>query len=181
MVSLIGADEASATLVCDRAAGNDVLVPANYNCPGQVVLSGSAEACRRAIDVAEEMSLRAVQLPVAGAFHSPLMEPAARSLAEELARTALRRPHIPVLANVDENYHDGPDSIRDRLAKQLTHPVRWEGCVRRLIADGLDRAVEVGPGRVLTGLMRKIDRRIEMSTLGAIDAIRSRAVEVAGR
>lgn len=179
MVSLIGADEPTAIEVCNRAADGEVLVPANFNCPGQVVISGSDGACKRAVQVADKMSLRAVRLPVAGAFHSPLMEPAACGLAEELSRTELRKPKISVIANVDANYHDEPDAIRDRLSRQLTHPVRWEGCVRRLIGDGVGRTVEVGPGRVLTGLMRKIDRTIEAKTLGSIGAVRSRMAEAA--
>lgn len=158
MVSLIGASEESAAAVCDDARGTDVLVAANFNCPGQIVLSGSKAACERVVESAENHGVRAVPLAVAGAFHSPLMQPAADRLAEVLEATPMNRAAISVIANADAEYHGDPDRIRDALRRQLTEPVLWERCVRRMIDDGTGTFVEVGPGRVLTALLRKIDR-----------------------
>ncbi len=166
MVSLIGADEDKAADLCEMAAAGEVLAPANLNCPGQVVISGSKGACQRALDMAEEVGCRAVPLKVAGAFHSPLMQSAADAMRDVLARTEIRPPRLPVLSNVSGDYHGDPESIRRVLEQQVTRPVRWQACVERLIADGFDRMVEVGPNRVLTGLMRKIDRKVKAISIG---------------
>ncbi len=181
MVALIGADEAQAQAVCDAARGADVLVCANFNAPGQVVLSGSSAACERAVKAAESMGLRAQPLAVAGAFHSPLMAPAAERLAEALARTTIRPPRCPVLSNVTGLPHGGAsdtihggtgvppvprpdaDSIRQRLVEQLTRPVRWSDCGRWLAANTAAAAMhELAPGRTLAGLMRRIDRGLKV-------------------
>lgn len=171
MVSLIGADAEMASAVCDRARGDDVLVPANFNCPGQVVISGSQTACDRAVEAAEEAGCRAIALAVAGAFHSPLMASAAEELWPVLQETHFTEPVIPVIANVSGEAHGGVGAIRDSLRQQITQPVLWQRCIERMIGYGADRFVEVGPGRVLTGMMRKIDRRktaINVSTFESI-------------
>lgn len=172
MVALIGADEAQARAVCDAARAADILVCANFNAPGQVVLSGATAACERAVKAAESMGLRAQPLPVAGAFHSPLMAPAAERLAEALARTTIRPPRCPVLSNVTGLPHAPPgdtieggtaDSIRRRLVEQLTQPVRWADCGRWLAANTSGAAMhELAPGRTLAGLMRRIDRGLKV-------------------
>lgn len=158
MASLIGADEKMAAELCDRARGSDVLALANFNCPGQIVISGSRSAIDRAVELAASVGCRAVTLAVAGAFHSPLMQPASDGLAKALESTVLDTPRVSVTANVSGEYHAGPHAIRDSLCRQLTQPVRWQRCVERMIADGVTRFVEIGPGRVLTGLLRKINR-----------------------
>jgi [acyl-carrier-protein] S-malonyltransferase len=168
MVALIGADEEQAQAVCERAAGGEVLVCANFNAPGQVVVSGTAGACERAVGVAGGMGLRAAVLPVAGAFHSPLMAPAAARLGEALAATAIEEPRCPVMSNVTALPHAGigagsmADGIRRRLVEQLTSPVRWAGCCEWLIGNGGglggSEFVELSPGKALGGLMRRIDR-----------------------
>lgn len=173
MVSLIGADETAATNLCEQARQGDVLAPANFNCPGQIVISGSRGACERAVELAGQFDCRAVALPVAGAFHSPLMQPAADGLAPVLAETPFAAPAIPVIANVNAEYHANQESIRDGLRAQVTQPVLWHRCMLRIISEGVDTLVEVGPGRVLTGLMRKIDRKVtavNVSTVESIDA-----------
>jgi len=171
MVSLIGADEETARKVCDLARGDDVLAPANYNCPGQIVISGSKAACGRAVDVAGEVGCRAVELPVAGAFHSPFMQSAADGLRPVLADSPFSAPSIPVMANVDAQPHTQPDAIRESLQKQVTHPVLWQRCIERMIEEGVEEFVEIGPGRVLTGLMRKINRRFPITNLSTADAL----------
>lgn len=173
MVSLIGADEAAAKALCERRRPDEVLVTANFNCPGQIVLSGSKAACERAVVMAEEVGCRAVALPVAGAFHSPIMGPAADGLSQVLMRTNLAVPRIPVVANVNAGYHAGAEGIRESLTRQLTQPVLWQRCVERMIEDGVQQFVEVGPGRVLTGLLRKINRSVKGVAVGTMEAVAS--------
>lgn len=173
MVALIGADEQQAQAVCDDAARGEVLVPANFNAPGQVVLSGASSACERAIEVAEGMGLRAKGLAVAGAFHSPLMEPAAEGLANALEEVELIRPTIPVWSNVTGRPHDenDVDSIKSRLVQQLTSPVRWSQCCESMVQtlgnDDDEQPLEwheLAPGSVLRGLFRRIDKSIKVQT-----------------
>lgn len=172
MVALVGADEAQALALCEEALndpenkGNEVLVPANFNCPGQVVISGSLAACERAQVVASRTGLRATALAVAGAFHSPLMQPAADKLAAALAEADWNTPTVPVISNVTALPHDSADidSIKARLVEQLTQPVRWSDSMLWAAANlGTDkRYLELAPGKVLSGLMRRIDRAIKV-------------------
>lgn len=171
MVSLIGADEDSAARLCDRARETDVLAPANFNCPGQIVISGSRAACDRALALVGEFGCRAIALPVAGAFHSPLMDSAAEGLRPALQDTVFQEGALPVIANVDANYHSDPNAIRESLRRQVTQPVLWQRCIERMIADGVDRFVEIGPGRVLTGMMRKINREMTAVNVSSTDSI----------
>ncbi len=166
MLALIGADEPQALAVCDAARGSDMLVAANFNAPGQVVISGSKAAIDRAVAVATDKGLRSAVLPVAGAFHSPLMAPAAQRLAQALSKAAIEAPRCPVISNVTAQPHAPTagrtivDSIRQRLVEQLTSPVRWEQSCRTLIsmASGGAEYHELAPGATLAGLMRRIDK-----------------------
>lgn len=162
MVSIMNLSEEQTISLCREASQGEPLGPANYNCPGQIVISGAKGACERSVELAEKHGGRGIPLVVAGAFHSPLMESAAAGLAEPLRNAALKVSQIPVVSNVTADYHGDPDSVRSRLREQIAQPIRWEASMRRLIADGFGRFVEVGPGRVLSGLMRKIDRSVKM-------------------
>lgn len=169
MVALIGADEGQARELCERARGPEVLVPANFNAPGQVVVSGSLGACERAERVASEMGLKATRLAVAGAFHSPLMKPAADRLATALASVRIVAPRCPVLSNVTGVAHEAgegcADVIRRRLVEQLTSPVRWADNGRWLGERYAGAAYhELAPGKTLSGLMRRIDRNLKVET-----------------
>jgi [acyl-carrier-protein] S-malonyltransferase len=167
MVALIGADPELAARVCDEARGMDVLVPANFNAPGQVVISGSSAACGRAVDVASAMGLRATKLPVAGAFHSPIMQPAAERLRGALAKTPMLPPRCPVVSNVTGKAHDpDPAMIRERLVAQLTHPVLWEQGCRWMLGEGNagSELHELAPGKTLAGLMRRIEKNAKVHT-----------------
>ncbi len=160
MVSIMGLAADEVDELCRQAAEGDVLTPANYNCPGQIVISGTKSACARVVELVDQSgSGRAVTLNVAGAFHSDLMRPAAEKLKAELAQTDFAPPRVPVIANVDVSNHESADRIRDLLYRQVFSPVRWQASIEHLAQDGIERFVEVGPGRVLTGLMRKIDRK----------------------
>ena len=171
MVALIGADEAQADEVCAEAVGSDVLVPANYNATGQIVISGSKAACLRAVGVAEKMSLRAKELSVAGAFHSPLMEPAAAGLEKALEEVTFESPSTLVWSNVTGLPHENdPASIKKKLVEQLTSPVRWSQCCSSM-AERFQSTEEVqiqwdelAPSSVLRGLFRRIDRNVKVTT-----------------
>jgi len=170
MVALVGADEAQALALCEEAlndpenTGGEVLVPANFNCPGQVVISGSLKACERAESVADKMGIRSTQLAVAGAFHSPLMTPAADRLAEALDQTQWQLPAVPVMSNVTAKVHEQDiESIKARLVEQLTHPVRWSQSIEHVLeAHAGTRLIELAPNKVLSGLMRRIDRKTKV-------------------
>ncbi len=171
MIALIGADEASAQAVCEAASEGEVLVPANYNAPGQIVLSGHASACERANTVASEKGLRAAMLTVAGAFHSPLMQGAAQGMEQALAQTHFSPLSREVWSNVTAQPHNNADLdlIRKRLVEQLVSPVRWSQSCANLIASLNSRALregtifhELAPGTVLRGLMKRIDRATEV-------------------
>lgn len=165
MVALIGADEAQAQAICDKARASDILVCANFNAPGQIVLSGHKVACDRAAAIASEMGLRATALVVAGAFHSPLMAPAADRLGAQLAKTSITSPRCTVVANVTALPHESsPDSIRRRLVEQLTSPVRWSQSCSWLAANIKAEVHELAPGKTLAGLMRRIDKSIKVNT-----------------
>jgi [acyl-carrier-protein] S-malonyltransferase len=171
MVSIIGLSEAQVTDLCAQAAQGEVLTPANFNCPGQIVISGATSACERACDLAEQSGARTMPLAVAGAFHSALMSPAAEGLKAPLATTNITRARIGVVSNVSADYHADPDGVRKLLCAQVVKPVRWQASIERLIAEGVDRFIEVGPGRVLTGLMRKIDRSVTTLNCSTVEAL----------
>jgi len=164
MVALVGADEQQAHELCTLVKGstaNGVMVPANYNCPGQIVVSGTQSSCDLALGIATQMGLRATPLKVSGAFHSPLMNPATQRLSDALDETTWAMPKIPVLSNVTAMPHDSQDiaSIKKRLVEQLTSPVRWTASMLWLIKNVPGRYVELAPGKVLSGLMRRIDKK----------------------
>jgi [acyl-carrier-protein] S-malonyltransferase len=172
MVALIGADEDSANALCEAAAGGEVLVPANFNAPGQIVISGHRSACDRAVEMAGAMGLRATALAVAGAFHSPLMAPAADGLARALEAFEFSPLRVPVWSNVTASPHDPDDGdrLKKRLVEQLVQPVRWsQSCTAMLggLKDGdtpMPSLHELAPGSVLRGLMRRIDRSSEVTS-----------------
>jgi len=163
MAAVIGLEEADVERLCEEVRQNgETLVPANYNAPGQIVISGSIKAVRRAAVEAKARGARmAVELQVSGAFHSPLMAAAVGPLAKALAEVEVREAGIPVVANVDARPVREPDAIRARLIDQVTGAVRWTECVRTLRELGARRLVELGPGSVLTGLLKRIDRSLE--------------------
>ncbi|NOY80796.1 MAG: ACP S-malonyltransferase [Kiritimatiellaeota bacterium] len=163
MAAVLNADPA---LVAEVAARHDVDV-ANENCPGQIVISGVRERVRAAVTALHEAGVqRVVPLKVDGAFHSRLMQPAADRFRSALADVSLRPPTCPVVQNIEGGLVRDPERIRDNLAAQVTGTVHWEQCVRAMIASGVDGLIEIGPGRVLSGFMRRIDRSVPVWCLG---------------
>jgi len=167
MVSILMLDRTQVEAICASAAEVGPLWVANYLCPGNTVLSGSREACAKAFELAEQAGGKAAVLAVAGAFHTQLMRPADEKLGEALAETPLRETRIPVLSNVDGQPHGTADEIRRKLVGQLLSPVRWEECQRELLARGVERMYEIGPGKVLKGLLKRVDRRVECVSAGS--------------
>lgn len=159
MAAVLALPDEKVEEICDSVEGT--VVAANYNCPGQIVISGEIEAvdaaCAKALEAGAK---RALRLPVGGAFHSPLMEPARQELAAAIEATEFSTPRVPVYQNVDANPHTDPAEIKANLVAQLTAPVRWTRSVQNMIADGATEFIEVGPGKVLRGLVGKIDRSV---------------------
>lgn len=161
MVSIVGLDRQRVEALCQEAAQGEVLRIANLLCPGNIAVSGTKSACQRIGQLAEAAgATKVVTLAVAGAFHTPLMQPAVERLAAALKTVSIRPPRIPVISNVDAQPHHDPDEIRDLLTRQVVSLVYWEESVRRLMGDGFDEFYEVGPGRVLRGLLKRIDRKV---------------------
>ena len=176
MAAVLGAEDALVLEVCAEAAGSQVLVPANYNSPGQIVIGGDAAAVDRAMALLAEKGVRkAVKLAVSVPSHTPLMREAANRLAETMRGLAWQAPRLPVVQNVDAKVHDGVEAIAQALVQQLYQPVQWTGCVQALAARGVTRIAECGPGKVLTGLIKRIDKTIDgrsLATPGDVEAAR---------
>jgi [acyl-carrier-protein] S-malonyltransferase len=161
MVSILGLEREAVEALCEKARDGETLQIANLLCPGNIVISGTNAACERAAEMATAAgAMKAVPLAVAGAFHTPIMDSAVSRLGEALEQVRIARPSIPVISNVDALAHDEPDDIRQILLRQVVSPVRWEDSLHKLLADGYDQFYEVGPGRVLRGLLKRINRKI---------------------
>lgn len=174
MVSILGLDEQKVHQLCDEAAKGELLVPANFNCPGQIVISGSVVACNRAVELAEKFgAMKAIPLAVAGAFHSSMMMPAADALAAAIAKTDLIYPEsIKVLANIKADFYTDKQDIAEGLKKQLTESILWQKSMEKLIDLGCETFYEIGPGRVLTGLMKKINRRANIVNISSLESLK---------
>jgi [acyl-carrier-protein] S-malonyltransferase len=172
MAAILGLDDATVADVCNRAAAGEVVSPVNFNSPGQVVIAGNADAVQRAIGLAKEAGAkRALPLAVSVPSHCALMQSAAEQLAERLAQTGISTPSIPVIQNVDAARHDQPDAIRDNLKKQLYSPVQWVLTVQNMGEQGVTRIVEAGPGKVLAGLCKRIDKSIASAAVFDPDSL----------
>ena len=160
MAAVLGLEDNLVESICENTPG--IVVAANYNCPGQLVISGEIDAVNAACEALKENGARrALVLPVGGAFHSPLMEPAREELADAIEHTQFNSPICPIYQNVSTQAITDPDEIKKNLVLQLTAPVRWTQSIQQMIKDGATTFIEVGPGNVLQGLMRKIDRSVE--------------------
>ena len=167
MAAVLGAEDATVIEACREASGEEVVVPANFNSPGQVVIGGHAAAVDRALALLAERGVRkAVKLAVSVPSHTPLMREAGNRLSETMAALRWHEPKLPVVQNVDAEVHDGIQSIRDALVRQLYLPVQWTGCVQALAERGVTRIAECGPGKVLAGLGKRIDKNLDARPLG---------------
>ncbi|MBN1909277.1 MAG: ACP S-malonyltransferase [Pirellulales bacterium] len=166
MVSILGLERVEVERLCEQVRGDDTLEIANLLCPGNIVVSGTNDACERAAELAPKMgAMKAIPLAVAGAFHTSIMQPAVERLAAALADVPMSQPKLPVISNVDAQSHDDPEEIRQLLVRQVVHPVLWEDSIRAMLAQGFSQFYEVGPGRVLRGLLRRIDRSVSCQSV----------------
>jgi [acyl-carrier-protein] S-malonyltransferase len=176
MVAILGADEAAVQELCNKASQGEVLVPANFNAPGQIVVSGSKAACERVLAEATNASVKATPLVVAGAFHSPLMQPAADRMQVELDKVNFRPLTTMVYSNVTAEPHGEAESIKALLIKQIVAPVQWERTMKTLVGtDGAGdgaRFVELAPGRTLAGLAKRINRRLPIESFATADTLK---------
>jgi [acyl-carrier-protein] S-malonyltransferase len=166
MVTILGMERAQVEALCNEARQGEILQIANLLGPDLFAVSGTNSACLRAAELAPKMgAMKAVPLAVAGAFHTEIMRPADEQCAAALAAVPMQPPKIPVIFNVDARPHDDPEEIRGLMVKQIINPVRWEESMRYLLAQGFDQFYEVGPGRVLRGLLRRIERKVECHSM----------------
>ena len=172
MAAIIGLEESQVEEVCQEAADSGIVVAANFNAPGQIVISGSAAGVHSAMTIAKTKGARMViELNVSGAFHSPLMTPAREKLAQKLADTVINDLTIPVYSNVTTKPVTIGTEIRKNLINQLENPVRWQASISNIASAGITNFIEVGPGRVLQGLLRRIDRKFEVSGIESLTDI----------
>jgi [acyl-carrier-protein] S-malonyltransferase len=172
MAAIIGLDEAPTREVCAQAG----VVLANLNCPGQLVISGATDKVAQACELAKTKGARrALPLPVAGAYHSPLMASAQAKLQAELARATLTGPTVTVVSNVTAQPHDGPEAIRARLVEQVTSSVRWEESMRYLVSQGFTQFIELGPGTALSGFLKRIDKNAQVLNVGDVASLETTA------
>jgi [acyl-carrier-protein] S-malonyltransferase len=177
MIAVIGLPDDSVTEICTQAESIGTVVPANFNSPGQLVVSGTPDALDRVAELAKAAGGRAMPLRVAGAFHSPLMDDAAREFSRLVAAVAIADPRIPVVANVSAEPVTDADSVRSAMSRQMTSPVLWTASVHRMVADGVSLFLEVGPGKVLTNLIRRISTDARTAAVGSLDALETLSQE----
>ena len=174
MASVIGLEDEKVEQICNEIKSLGIICTANYNSPGQVVISGEKTLLEKASILAKERGARmVVPLKVDGAFHSDLMSPASSKLSRELELTPISKPNIPVVANIHARYVREPEEIKISLAKQLNSPVRWHQSVSMLIRDGFNQFYEIGPGRALSGIMKRIDSTQEIKNIDTVEAFKN--------
>jgi [acyl-carrier-protein] S-malonyltransferase len=175
MVSIIGLKEDKVRQLCDEAGDGELIDPVNFNCPGQIVVSGTRGACDRAERLAQKYgAMKAVRLEVAGAFHTRLMSNAAEALQNALRKARIAPPGpVKTIVNITAEYYVSADAIIDGLTHQLVSPILWQKCMERLLADAVEQFYEIGPGRVLTGLMKRINRKAKVTNVSDLSSLKA--------
>ncbi len=171
MAALMGASEEQVAQICDEAAQGEVLAPANFNAPGQTVIAGTKGAVDRAIEFSKSRKVRAISLKVSAPFHCSLMEPAAMTVRESLARVSIGPLNFPVISNVEAEPNSAQDRIADLLVRQVDSPVLWHASIQRMVDAGVTKALEIGPGKVLAGLAKRIDKRLEVFNVSDLESV----------
>ena len=171
MAAIIGGDRDAVEALCAEAAQGEVLSPANFNAPGQIVISGHKDAVNRAAEMASDKKLKAIVLKVSAPFHCALMAPAARSVETALAEITLHAAAFPVIANVSATPNQDAEEAKRLLVRQIDGPVLWEQTILRMAEAGVTRALEIGPGKVLAGLVKRIDKRITVLSVSDPESI----------
>ena len=172
MAAVLGMEREQVEKVCEEVSSGEVLTTANFNCPGQIVIAGHAKAVERAIERIKQEGKKAVLLPVSAPFHSPLMKPAGERLEKALEEISVTDLKIPVVTNVEAEVNTSKDRVKGLLVTQVSNPVRWEESMRKMIEKGIEQVLEIGPGKVLSGLMKRIDNRIETGNLEDLQTLK---------
>jgi [acyl-carrier-protein] S-malonyltransferase len=172
MAAILGMEREDVEKLCEEVAAGEILSPANFNCPGQIVIAGHSNAVQRAIERVKQEGKRATLLPVSAPFHSPLMKPAGVRLERALEEITVRDLNVPVVTNVEAEINTSKDRVKPLLVAQVSSPVRWEESMRRMIKEGIEQVLEIGPGKVLSGLMKRIDPKIEIKNIEDIQTLK---------
>lgn len=172
MAAILGIDRREVESLCNEVQEGEVISPANFNCPGQVVISGHSRAIERAVEKVKKNGKKAILLAVSAPFHSPLMKPAGLKLEEVLREIPVNELKIPVVANLDAEINTSKEKVKPLLVAQVSNPVRWEESIRRMIEEGIESFIEIGPGKVLTGLVKRIDPSVEAMNVEDIKTLK---------
>ena len=172
MAAVLGMEREQVEKLCEEVSSGDVLCAANFNCPGQIVIAGHSKAVERAIVRIKEEGKKAVPLPVSAPFHSPLMKPAGERLEKALEEISVSDLKIPVVTNVEAEVNSSAERVRGLLVAQVSSPVRWEESMRKMVEKGVEEVVEIGPGKVLSGLMKRIDNRVETRNIEDLQTLK---------
>jgi len=173
MAAVLGMEREQVEKLCEEISSGEILTPANFNSPGQIVIAGHSKAVERAIERVKQEGKKAVLLPVSAPFHSPLMKPAGERLGKALEEISVADLKIPVVTNVEAEINTAKDRVKGLLVAQVSSPVRWEESMRKMIEKGIEQVLEIGPGKVLSGLMKRIDSRIESKNLEDLRTLKS--------
>jgi [acyl-carrier-protein] S-malonyltransferase len=172
MAAVLGMEREQVEKLCEEISSGEVLTPANFNSPGQIVIAGHSKAVERAIERIKQEGKKAILLPVSAPFHSPLMKPAAERLEKALEEISVNNLKIPVVTNVEAEANTSKDRVKGLLVAQVSSPVRWEESMRKMIEKGVEQILEVGPGKVLSGLMKRIDSRVETNNIEDLQTLK---------
>jgi len=173
MAAILGMEREQVEKLCEEISSGEILTPANFNSPGQIVIAGHSKAVERAIERVKQEGKKAVLLPVSAPFHSPLMKPAGERLEKALEEISVSDLNIPVVTNVEAEINTAKERVRGLLVAQVSSPVRWEESMRKMIEKGIEQVLEIGPGKVLSGLMKRIDSRVESKNLEDLQTLKS--------
>jgi [acyl-carrier-protein] S-malonyltransferase len=173
MAAVLGMEREQVEKLCEEISSGEVLTPANFNSPGQIVIAGHSKAVERAIERIKQEGKKAILLPVSAPFHSPLMKPAAERLEKALEEISVNNLKIPVVTNVEAEANSSKDRVKGLLVAQVSSPVRWEESMRKMIEKGIEQILEVGPGKVLSGLMKRIDSRMETKNIEDLKTLKT--------
>jgi len=172
MAAILGMERGQVEKLCEEAAQGEVLTPANFNCPGQIVIAGHVKAIERAMERVKQQGKKAVPLPVSAPFHSPLMKPAGERLEKVLEGIPIQDLKIPVVTNVEADINQSKERVKELLVTQVWSPVRWEESMQRITGDGIEQTLEIGPGKVLSGLMKRINPKVETKNIEDIQTLK---------
>jgi [acyl-carrier-protein] S-malonyltransferase len=172
MAAILGMERGQVEKLCEEAAQGEVLTPANFNCPGQIVIAGHARAVERAMERVKQEGKKALPLPVSAPFHSPLMKPAGERLEKVLESIPIKDLKIPVVTNVEADINQSKERVKELLVTQVWSPVRWEESMQRITGDGIEQTLEIGPGKVLSGLMKRINPKVDTKNIEDIQTLK---------